>query len=47
VLRGRERSVDELTALAADRGLTLRDTSPVADGRTALEFGVTTGKDHS
>jgi hypothetical protein len=44
---GRERSVDELTALAADRGLTLRGTSPVADGRTALEFGVTTGKDHS
>ena len=37
---GRERTVDELTALAADSGLELRGSSPVADGRTALEFGV-------
>ncbi len=35
---GRERSVDELTALAVDCGLTLRGTTPVAEGRTALEF---------
>lgn len=37
---GRERSVDELAALAADRGLVLRSWGPVARGRTALEFGV-------
>ncbi|WP_028934919.1 methyltransferase [Pseudonocardia spinosispora] len=35
---GRERTVDELTELATGCGLTLRDTSPVSDGRTALEF---------
>ena len=37
---GRERTIDELTALAADSGLTLRTTTAVSDGRTALEFGV-------
>ncbi|MBY8850444.1 methyltransferase, partial [Saccharothrix sp. MB29] len=35
---GRERTVDELAALAADRGLVLRRSGPVAEGRTALEF---------
>lgn len=35
---GRERTVDELAALAA--GLTLRDSRQVSDGRTALEFTV-------
>lgn len=35
---GRERTVDELAALAADSGLVLHDTGPVAEGRTALEF---------
>ena len=37
---GRERTVDDLAGLAADSGLALRDTRPVAEGRTALEFGV-------
>ncbi|HEV2782389.1 MAG TPA: methyltransferase [Actinophytocola sp.] len=37
---GRERTVDELAGLAADCGLTLRGCSPVAEGRTALEFTV-------
>lgn len=37
---GRERTVDELTALAAESGLVLRTATAVADGRTALEFGV-------
>lgn len=37
---GRERTVDELAGLAADCGLVLRGSGPVADGRTALEFGV-------
>jgi SAM-dependent methyltransferase len=37
---GRERTVAELTGLAADCGLTLRATTEVAEGRTALEFGV-------
>ena len=37
---GRERTVDELTALATAAGLTLRSTTAVSDGRTALEFGV-------
>ncbi|GAA1203314.1 methyltransferase [Pseudonocardia alaniniphila] len=37
---GRERTVDELAELAAECGLVLRGSSPVADGRTALEFGV-------
>jgi SAM-dependent methyltransferase len=37
---GRERTVDELAALAADCGLMLHDSGPVAEGRTALEFGV-------
>ncbi|MGH8918636.1 MAG: methyltransferase [Acidimicrobiales bacterium] len=37
---GRERTVDELATLATDAGLVLRASSPVADGRTALEFGV-------
>lgn len=40
---GRERTVDELTALAADAGLALRTCGPVADGRMALEFGVAPG----
>jgi 2,7-dihydroxy-5-methyl-1-naphthoate 7-O-methyltransferase len=35
---GRERTVDELAALGADCGLTLRSAGPVADGRTALEL---------
>ena len=35
---GRERTVDELAALAAECGLELRDSSPVTDGRTAMEF---------
>jgi SAM-dependent methyltransferase len=38
---GQERTVDELTTLAADCGLTLHNWTPVAEGRTALEFGVT------
>lgn len=37
---GRERTVGELAALGADAGLVLRGSGPVADGRTALEFGV-------
>lgn len=37
---GKERTLDELTALAAECGLTLRGTTPVAEGRTALEFHV-------
>jgi 2,7-dihydroxy-5-methyl-1-naphthoate 7-O-methyltransferase len=37
---GRERAVDELAGLAADCGLELHGAIPVADGRTALEFGV-------
>ncbi|HEX4702928.1 MAG TPA: methyltransferase [Pseudonocardiaceae bacterium] len=37
---GRERTVDALTRLAADCGLVLNGSSPVADRRTALEFGV-------
>ncbi|AXB48661.1 methyltransferase [Amycolatopsis albispora] len=35
---GRERTVAELTALAEDCGLRRRSVTPVADGRTALEF---------
>jgi 2,7-dihydroxy-5-methyl-1-naphthoate 7-O-methyltransferase len=35
---GRERTVDELAALAAECGLVLRGRGPVADGRTVLEF---------
>jgi hypothetical protein len=37
---GRERTVDELAAIAADCGLQLRATTPVAHDRTALEFDV-------
>jgi 2,7-dihydroxy-5-methyl-1-naphthoate 7-O-methyltransferase len=37
---GRERTVDELTRLAADCGLILHNSGPVAEGRTALEFAV-------
>ena len=37
---GRERTVDELTELAADCGLMLQGSGSVADGRTALEFGI-------
>lgn len=40
---GRERTVDELTRLAADCGLLLRSSAPVSDGRTALEFAVDPG----
>jgi len=36
---GRERTIDELSALAAECGLRLRATTPVAHDRTALEFG--------
>ncbi|MFB9690685.1 methyltransferase [Amycolatopsis plumensis] len=36
---GRERTAAELTALAQECGLALRDTTEVAEGRTALEFG--------
>jgi hypothetical protein len=36
---GRERTVDELVELAAGCGLALRDTTTVADDRTAFEFG--------
>jgi hypothetical protein len=35
---GRERTIDELAAIAADCGLELRATTPVAHDRTALEF---------
>jgi 2,7-dihydroxy-5-methyl-1-naphthoate 7-O-methyltransferase len=37
---GREHTVDELAGLAADCGLRLHTSGPVAEGRTALEFGV-------
>lgn len=37
---GRERTVDELTRLAAESGLALRGSADVADGRTLFEFGV-------
>ncbi len=37
---GRERTVDELAALAADCGLVLRSSGPVSNGRVAVEFGV-------
>ncbi|GAB3875587.1 hypothetical protein GCM10029964_020150 [Kibdelosporangium lantanae] len=40
--QSRERTVDELTNLASECGLVLRETKQVADGRTALEFGVAT-----
>jgi 2,7-dihydroxy-5-methyl-1-naphthoate 7-O-methyltransferase len=40
---GRERTVDELAGLAADCGLVPRGATPVADGRTVLEFGVAPG----
>lgn len=43
---GRERTVDELAKLAADCGLILHGSAPVADGRTALEFGLTPRKVH-
>jgi len=36
---GRERTIDELSALAAECGLRLRAATPVAHDRTALEFG--------
>jgi SAM-dependent methyltransferase len=39
---GRERTVDELARLAAGSGLVLRAPVDVADGRTLLEFGVST-----
>jgi 2,7-dihydroxy-5-methyl-1-naphthoate 7-O-methyltransferase len=37
---GRERPVDELVGLAGDCGLILHGSRPVAEGRSALEFGV-------
>lgn len=37
---GRERTVADLAALAADCGLVLRGFGPVSEGRTALEFAV-------
>jgi hypothetical protein len=37
---GRERTVGELAALGTGAGLVLLGSRPVADGRTALEFGV-------
>ncbi len=37
---GRERTIEEITALAGDCGLELRDTRRVADERTLLEFGI-------
>ncbi|WP_067564211.1 hypothetical protein [Nocardia acidivorans] len=37
---GHERTIAELTTLAATSGLTPHATTPVADGRTALEFRV-------
>lgn len=41
---GRERTVDELASLAADCGLVLHNQVPVAEGRTALEFGPRSGR---
>ncbi len=38
---GRERTIAELTDLAADLGLTPRGSAPVSDGRTVLELAVT------
>nr|WP_232328368.1 methyltransferase [Kibdelosporangium sp. MJ126-NF4] len=38
---GSERTVGELTELAAENGLTLENSSQVSDGRTAMEFKVT------
>lgn len=35
---GRERTVEELTEMAANCGLTFHASVPVAEGRTALEF---------
>ena len=35
---GRERTAAELKTFAAERGLVLRGTAAVSDGRTALEF---------
>ncbi|WP_086829649.1 methyltransferase [Allokutzneria sp. NRRL B-24872] len=40
---GKERSVDELSALAADCGLALHRSQAVSNGRTALEFTPTPG----
>jgi 2,7-dihydroxy-5-methyl-1-naphthoate 7-O-methyltransferase len=37
---GRQRTVEELAALAASCGLRLRESAPVSDGRTTLEFAV-------
>jgi hypothetical protein len=37
---GRERTVDQLTSLASECGLVLRGTTPVSEGRTALEFSL-------
>lgn len=40
---GRERTVDQLTSLASECGLVLRGTTPVSEGRTALEFSLRPG----
>ncbi|MFC0540535.1 methyltransferase [Kutzneria chonburiensis] len=37
---GRERTVDQVTSLASECGLVLRGTTPVSEGRTALEFSL-------
>ncbi|WP_232240777.1 methyltransferase [Kutzneria sp. 744] len=37
---GRERTIEELAALAASCGLTLRGSTPVSAGRTALQLSV-------
>ncbi|WP_338600994.1 methyltransferase [Saccharopolyspora sp. SCSIO 74807] len=44
---GRERTITELAELAAGCGLVLRNRAPVAEGRTALEFGVAPAPDAS
>ncbi len=42
---GRERTISELAELAAGCGLVLHSWAPVAEGRTALEFGVAPATD--
>jgi hypothetical protein len=41
---GRERTVDELASLASSCGLTLRASTPLSEGRTALEFVIHSGQ---
>jgi hypothetical protein len=38
---GRERTIEELSELAAGCGLTFASSTVVSEGRMALEFGVT------